>query len=329
MADKKISDLEQISEYNPSAVVPISLFDGYNNVNKKIALTDLNLYLYDASGNIGFPNTVSATTVNASSFTGGSITVTGTSRVGAAEITSNGRLSIDNIDVANRITASNLYISNNDMFGGTDIVNADSTYAFRVASTKTGTDVNNNPALIARFSGPYQSKSLEVYDALTKIKGKLLIEKNYNSLDPLVEIRDDLSGGNTPTIFSLETSARKHIFWKGSITATGDIIGNYTSDINLKNNVMNINDGLATINKLRPVSFDWNDKALELNPNRYTSDVGLIAQEVKEVIPDIVHPMYDGEYLGIDYIKLVPYLIQSIKELSAKVIELESKINIS
>ena len=41
MADKKISDLEQISEYNPSAVVPISLFDGYNNVNKKIALTDL------------------------------------------------------------------------------------------------------------------------------------------------------------------------------------------------------------------------------------------------------------------------------------------------
>lgn len=92
---------------------------------------------------------------------------------------------------------------------------------------------------------------------------------------------------------------------------------------------MNINDGLVIINKLRPVLFDWNDKALELNPNRYASDVGLIAQEVKEVIPDIVHPMYDGEYLGIDYIKLVPYLIQSIKELSSKVIELESKINIS
>ena len=92
---------------------------------------------------------------------------------------------------------------------------------------------------------------------------------------------------------------------------------------------MNINDGLVTINKLRPVSFNWNDKALELNPNRYTNDVGLIAQEVKEVIPDIVHPMYDGEYLGIDYIKLVPYLIQSIKELSNKINELEDKINIS
>lgn len=329
MADKKISDLQQISEYNPSAVVPISLFDGYNNVNKKIALTDLNLYLYDASGNIGFPNTVSATTVNASSFNGGSITVTGTSTVGGAEITSNGRLSIDNIDVANRITASNLYISSEEMFGGTDIVNADSECAFRVASTKTGTDVNTNPALIARFSGPYQSKSLEIYDAMTKIKGKLLIEKNYNSLDPLVEIRNDLSGGNTPTIFTLKISPTKTIFWNGSINATGDIIGNYTSDINLKSNVTNLTDSLIKVNKLRPVSFDWNDKALELNPNRYTNDVGLIAQEVKEVIPDIVHPMYDGEYLGIDYIKLVPYLIQSIKELSSKVIELESKINIS
>lgn len=325
MADKKISDLEQISEYNPSAVVPISLFDGYNNVNKKIALTDLNLYLYDADGNIGFPNTVSATTMSATSFSGGTINVTGTSRVGGATITSGGALSADSIDVENRITASNLYLSSNDTFGGTDIVNADIRYAFRVNSTKTGTDIHANPALIAKFSGPYESRSLEIYDAYTKIKGKLLIEKKYNTLDPLVEIRDDLSGGNTPTIFSLETSDRKHIFWKGSITATGDIIGNYTSDINLKSNINNLTDSLNKVNQLRPVSFIWNDKALELNPNRYTNDVGLIAQEVKEVIPDIVHPMYDGEYLGIDYIKLVPYLIKSIQELNDKIAELSNK----
>ena len=329
MADKKISDLEQISEYNPSAVVPISLFDGYNNVNKKIALTDLNLYLYDASGNIGFPNTVSATTMSATSFTGGSISVTGTSTVGGATIGSNGTLSVNNVNVANQITATNLYISNTGTTGFADIVSADSMYAFRVASTKTGTDVNNNPALIAKFSGPFQSKSMEIYDALTKIKGKLLIEKNYNSLDPLVEIRNDLSGGNTPTIFTLTTSPSKIIFWDGSINASGDIIGNYTSDINLKSNINNLTDSLTKVNQLRPVLFDWNDKVLELNPNRYANDVGLIAQEVKEVIPDIVHPMYDGEYLGIDYIKLVPYLIQSIKELSNKINELEAKINIS
>ena len=329
MADKKISDLEQISEYNPSAVVPISLFDGYNNVNKKIALTDLNLYLYDASGNIGFPNTVSATTMSATSFTGGSINVTGTSTVGGVEITSSGALSANSISVTSRIAASNLYLRSDDTYSRTEIFNADSTYAFRVASTKTGTDVNNNPALIAKFSGPYESRSMEIYDAYTKIKGKLLIEKKPNTLDFLLEIRDDLSGGNTPTIFSLETSARKHIFWDGSINASGDIIGNYTSDINLKSNINNLTDSLTKVNQLRPVLFNWNDKALELNPNRYTNDVGLIAQEVKEVIPDIVHPMYDGEYLGIDYIKLVPYLIQSIKELSNKINELEDKINIS
>lgn len=329
MADKKISDLKQISEYNPSAVVPISLFDGYNNVNKKIALTDLNLYLYDASGNIGFPNTVSATTMSATSFSGGTINVTGTSRVGGAEINSNGTFSGNGINVEGSVTARSLYIFNTGTTGTYDIVNANSMYAFRVASTKTGTDVNTNPALIARFSGPSQSKSLEVYDALTKIKGKLLIEKNFNSLDPLIEIRDFISASNTPTIFTLSISPTKTIFWNGSINATGDIIGNYTSDINLKSNINNLTDSLNKVNQLRPVSFNWNDKALELNPNRYSNDVGLIAQEVKEVIPDIVHPMYDGEYLGIDYIKLVPYLIQSIKELSNKVIELEEKINIS
>jgi len=105
-----------------------------------------------------------------------------------------------------------------------------------------------------------------------------------------------------------------------NISATGEITAYSSSDKRLKTNVFTVTDGLAKINALRPVRFNWNEKALELNENksRVITEVGLIAQEAQEVVPEIVGKLYD-DYLGIKYDKLTPFLVSAIQELSEEI----------
>ena len=106
----------------------------------------------------------------------------------------------------------------------------------------------------------------------------------------------------------------------GNLLATGEITAYQTSDIRLKENIIPIENATEIINKLNPVTYNWNDKAKELNSNKTDkTDIGLIAQELQEVLPNAVGEMYNGEYLGIDYVKVIPYLISAIKELSEEV----------
>ena len=112
------------------------------------------------------------------------------------------------------------------------------------------------------------------------------------------------------------------MFVEGEIGATGNITGFYSSDVRLKENIVDIKEGLSIINQLRPVKFDWKDDSpfAHLYPTEY----GLIAQEVEEVVPEIVGTMKQ-DYKGINYESLVPLLISSIKELTKRIEELENK----
>ena len=65
--------------------------------------------------------------------------------------------------------------------------------------------------------------------------------------------------------------------------------------------------------------FDWKTKDLK-------NDIGLIAEEVNEVVPNLVGFNNQGEIVGIDYGKLTPILIQAVKELSLEVQKLKNKI---
>jgi hypothetical protein len=107
----------------------------------------------------------------------------------------------------------------------------------------------------------------------------------------------------------------------GDIGATGDIVAYVSSDKRLKNNIQPIKDSLNKVEKIGGYSFEWNE---ELQKARKGSDIGVIAQEVKEIVPEIVFERENG-YLAVDYEKIVPLLIEAIKELSAKVKELENK----
>jgi hypothetical protein len=81
-----------------------------------------------------------------------------------------------------------------------------------------------------------------------------------------------------------------------------------------------LTSGLSFIQQLRPVIFDWSNKDVK-------NDIGMIAEEVNEILPTIVYKNIKGEIDGFEYGKLVAVLTAAVKELSADVHELKRQIN--
>lgn len=108
----------------------------------------------------------------------------------------------------------------------------------------------------------------------------------------------------------------------GLIRATDDIIAFSLSDKHFKNNLVKISNPIEKLNKLNGYSFDWNDKQTS-----YTGkDYGVVAQEVEAVLPEIVDTRSNG-YKAVDYTKLIPLLIESIKDQQKQINELKDIIN--
>ncbi len=107
------------------------------------------------------------------------------------------------------------------------------------------------------------------------------------------------------------------------VSRTNSIVSNafwYASDRRLKDNVVPIDSALAKLMQISGVTFDWNEKA----QGRSGHDVGVIAQDVEAVYPEAVVTLADG-YKAVDYPKLVPLLIEAIKEQNARINALQSK----
>lgn len=115
----------------------------------------------------------------------------------------------------------------------------------------------------------------------------------------------------------------------GNISATGDVVAFVTSDSRLKNDQTPISGSLQKISTLDPIEFNWSDKQ-----NTYVGhDIGLIAQQVQVIAPEIVTERPDG-YLAMKYDKMVPLLVGAIQdqqkiinEMRAEIDELKLKIN--
>ena len=103
------------------------------------------------------------------------------------------------------------------------------------------------------------------------------------------------------------------LYVNGTIYATGDITA--LSDIAVKENIMTITSALSTVNNLRGVHY-----TMKTNGEH---KIGLIAQEVKKVLPEVV--VEAGDNIGIAYQNIVAVLIEAVKELSLKVEKLENK----
>jgi hypothetical protein len=141
----------------------------------------------------------------------------------------------------------------------------------------------------------------------------------------------------------------------GNISAAYNIVA-YASDKRLKENIVEIPNALDKIKQIRGVTFDWNDEAevLGFTPETKYNDLGVIAQEIQAVLPQAVKPApfdqwfpdpsgdYEQEYLdqmmgtsrsGENYLtvqldRIVPLLIEGIKEQQNQIEELLNRIKV-
>jgi hypothetical protein len=104
--------------------------------------------------------------------------------------------------------------------------------------------------------------------------------------------------------------------WSFVYAANGTI---QTSDIRFKKEVQPLTYGLQEILKMRPVSYAWKDSSDDRD------HVGLIAQEVKQIVPEVVMDD-DPDHLGMNYAELVPVLINAIQEQQKMIEVLENEI---
>tara|TARA_B100000579_G_scaffold29773_1_gene20855 strand:- start:2853 stop:7121 length:4269 start_codon:yes stop_codon:yes gene_type:complete len=153
-----------------------------------------------------------------------------------------------------------------------------------------------------------------------------LTEKNFTStlkskLDGIASGANNITNNNQisngagySTYSSNQATNTSSSVTFASVTSSGNVTA--YSDARLKTDIHTIDNALGIVGKLRGVNYKW--------LNNGQSDVGVIAQEVEAVVPEVVKETDDG-VKTVDYGRLVCVLIESVKELTAKVKELEAK----
>ena len=143
--------------------------------------------------------------------------------------------------------------------------------------------------------------------------------------------------GMTTTSCTITSRARSSSKTTGALTVAGgigvsgasnfgnDITAFASSDKRLKTNIQSIENPLEKINKLGGYTFEWIPNE-DIHPNT-GNDVGVIAQEVEEVMPEVTTTRDNG-YKAVRYDKLVPLLIESIKQQQLQIKELQEKVKL-
>ena len=109
----------------------------------------------------------------------------------------------------------------------------------------------------------------------------------------------------------------------------GTIVGSQTSDVRLKNVLGDVTYGLAEINKINPIQFNFkNDKNVQKR-------IGFSAQDLQSIIPESVYNTkntkeVDGveieDVLGMEYVQITPVLVNAVKELSTEIDKLKAEV---
>ena len=127
------------------------------------------------------------------------------------------------------------------------------------------------------------------------------------------------------------------------VSAAGSLFGNWNynglnlgllhthSDERLKKNIEPIPSSLTKVLQLKPVYYEWREDILPsafIKNHRQGRQIGLVAQEVEEIIPEVVREekIYDGEWKGVNYEKLTAVLIGAVKEQQEQIEELKTRI---
>jgi len=130
---------------------------------------------------------------------------------------------------------------------------------------------------------------------------------------------DEMFGASVGNLgVGMETSGTE-----GQIDATGDIIAFSSSDKRLKTNIQPIQDPLTKLQKIGGYTFDWIPK--EGIHSHTGNDIGVIAQEIEEVLPEVTTTRENG-YKAVKYEKLTAYLIECVKAQQTHIQQLEDRL---
>ena len=132
-----------------------------------------------------------------------------------------------------------------------------------------------------------------------------------------------ISGSDVQTSGSLAVGAIANSATNGRIDASNDVVAFSTSDRRWKDNIKVIESPLQKLLKLGGYEFDWREDTV-VHGNK-GHDVGVIAQEVEAVLPEAVQTRSSG-MKAVRYEKLIPLLIETIKEQQTQIDELKNRI---
>ena len=144
---------------------------------------------------------------------------------------------------------------------------------------------------------------------------------NFNLTEPEM-VQNTFYIGNPQVDDTVDISRLTRLFVAadGGAFFTGDVISFALSDSQYKDNIKTIENPIDKILKINGVNFNWKD-----NQNIYSGeDVGVIAQEIKEVLPEVVEESKLG--LKVKYEKITPLLIEAIKAQQSEIEQLKSMV---
>jgi len=190
--------------------------------------------------------------------------------------------------------------------GGDLILTSDGTHGSIFTNNGNLTVDCHNTIILDADDGEIQFK-----DAGTEVGGINMASSNY-AFESKVSDKDILfkgnDGGSEITALTLDMSEAGAATFNNNVTAF--------SDERLKDNIVTLEDGLSKVEQLRGVTYTRDDR----------EEIGVIAQEVEKILPEIV--LTANDEMGtksVDYSRITAVLIEAVKELSARVKELENK----
>jgi hypothetical protein len=192
--------------------------------------------------------------------------------------------------------------------------------------TTINTNISNITQASASVWGAFQSASSysgSFYTTINTVIGNVTTAQNSANGAYASASAYSASAATTYALISGSNSFVGTQSINGSLTVTGDVTAYYSSDERLKDNIQLISNPIEKVQKLRGVEFDWNDK-VQMYAGEHS--YGVIAQDVLNVMPELVKQRYDG-YYGVDYEKMVGLLIEVVKNQEKRIKDLENKMD--